>query len=136
MKPTYIGYGEIPDIPCPEEKPEDAEFVFYQEWSWSPAHSRSDSYSLSKNDAGTYWILWDGWYDEGEGEVREEPRVYVPISTDDEQTVAKEMMRAMWLSERAIWESSLRNPPMGYTPGLLGESDFAELRKEIWPEAD
>jgi len=52
------------DPSLPKRLPRGAYFLGQVEWSWSPMHSRINSFHVSQSACRRHWVLWVGYYDD------------------------------------------------------------------------
>jgi hypothetical protein len=104
---TYSGV-DIDQLSADGERPpRSAKRVATVIWSWSPAHSRYESYLICADRKRTRWTLWAVVYDEGR-------RIYArfafatPFRGYTAKFAAERLLAAAWKDEMKIWDTDLR----------------------------
>lgn len=120
----------------PEDIPKRPDRVLYLgalEWSWSPAHSRFDSYYLSYTDS--LWVMYLHEFSDGYGGTWE----WFPYSVSkrvsvDDRAVGYWMVYDLLRADSTIHE--LDRYHFVSAEGLLKVGDFAEIGDLIWKDSE
>ena len=63
----YLGYQYSKPIDdFPDKMPNSATYIIGVEWTWSPWHSRIDSYYISRNRSNSHWFFWHSYVDDND----------------------------------------------------------------------
>ena len=63
----YLGWdGYYPIDDFPKRMPRTATYILGVEWSWSPMHSRVESYYISTNRSRSHWFFWHSYIDDND----------------------------------------------------------------------
>ncbi len=132
METKYAGSEWPTDIQIPSEMPEDAEHIATVEWSWSPGHSRQDSYHLSMNDDKSNWVLWVGYYDYDDTNTwQHSPYAYGPKTDVSVKEAVRELLQQGWSGE-AEQDKDLDQFHQVCSEGILCSADLGEIAKNVW----
>ena len=126
---TYSGV-DIDQLSADGERPpRSAKRVATVIWSWSPAHSRYESYLICTDRKRTRWTLWAVVYDEGR-------RIYArfafatPFRGYTAKFAAERLLAAAWKDEMKIWDTDLRGARV-VEEGLLTQTDIERIELEL-----
>jgi len=96
-------------------------------WSWSPAHSRSDDYSL--HSGKTHWLLYVSFQNEFTNRIDHHVVATVSKKALDGNAAARLMLREFWNYEEFQNEIGRFED---VTPAWLGEKVIEEIADEVW----
>lgn len=124
------------DSTWPSGVPEEPERVLYLgalEWSWSPAHSRFDSYYLSyTND---YWLIYLHEYSDGMDSYWEwYPYTASPRVDGDVRDIGFWMVHDLLLADARVHEVDRYH--IVSAQGLLTVGDFTEIGNLVWNDGE
>ena len=135
---TYTGMNRTVAIDAPKVRPRSALQVGIVGWSWSPMHSRMDTYHLSSNRSRTHWILWQSVFDElACADGPSEPYAYCLRRNVPKPEAARALLLAGWQGESADWVAMSDEPMEPFHQvlegGLLTKRQWLAMRSVAWP---
>lgn len=129
MKDTVVGYpGDFADAPVPKRPRLSANFICTVEWSWSPAHSRQDRYSLHVGPS--HWLLYLSYWDDIDAKVHHDVIGLLPKGSVDVSIVAAALVWAFWKYDSDV--ADLDRFHLVDEVGLLNREDVAWLADQVW----
>ncbi len=102
-KDVSVGYaGTFDGQGFPSKPSVDAIDLCQVRWSWSPAHSRSDQYSLDIDNNN--WLLWLTHFDDNEEQFKSDIVGFMAESKLKRELVAKLLLTEFWWYDESIGE--------------------------------
>jgi hypothetical protein len=123
-----VGYpGSISGSDVPKRLSANARNLCGAEWSWSPAHSRADRYSLHSGRRD--WLLWLSYYDDYFGRIERNIIGRMPKIGVDADAAARALLTAFWRFDHHKCEV---DRPHYCDPGTLSSEALREIMDKVW----
>ena len=119
--------GSISDSGIPKRLSANASALCGAEWSWSPAHSRADQYSL--HSGKRHWFLWLSYYDDCSGRIERNAIGRMPKTGVDADAAAKALLAAFWQFDYHECEV---DRPHYCDPGTLSSEALEKIMDSVW----
>jgi hypothetical protein len=119
--------GSIGASGMPKRLSANASTLCGAEWSWSPAHSRADQYSLHSGKRD--WFLWVSYYDDCSGRIERHVIGRMPKADVDADAAAKALLTAFW---RFDCHECKVDRPHYCDPGILSSDALREIMDTVW----
>jgi hypothetical protein len=124
------------DLDEGKRPPRSAKLVASVSWSWSPAHSRSNTYWLCTDRKRSAWYLWEEGLDLDEYKkqftIIAHGTPYRGILAKD---AAERLLLAIWKEEWDVLQSPGRGTYVTRS-GLLDSAEIARLEELAFPDDD
>jgi hypothetical protein len=132
FKGTCNFFKPIAERDRPKGSPRKLEYLGSVEWTWSPMHSRVDSYYL--NPRGRYWLLWIRSREDEDWSRKWIWMLYAygPRKGVDAKTAATYLLLDAWNAEKKINE--LDHWFLIDEEAFLSVAEIAEISRKVWPE--
>ena len=123
-----VGYpGSVSGSDVPKRLSANASILCGAEWSWSPAHSRADTYSLHSGRRD--WFLWLSYYDDYFGRIERNIIGRMPKIGVDADAAARALLTAFWRFDHHECEV---DRPHYCDPGTLSSEALREIMDRVW----
>ena len=123
-----VGYpGTVSGANLPKRISQNASVLCSAEWSWSPAHCRSDQYLLHSGRHD--WFLWLSYYDDYFGRIEKNVIGRMPKNGVAADAAAKALLSAFWTFDCNECEV---DRPHDCEPAALPEDVLQELMDQVW----
>lgn len=123
-----VGYpGSVSGSDVPKRLSANASTLCHAEWSWSPAHSRADTYSLHSGRRD--WFLWLSYYDDYFGRIERNIIGRMPKVGIDADAAARALLTAFWRFDHHECEV---DRPHNCDPGTLSLEALREIMDTVW----
>lgn len=123
-----VGYaGSINGSGVPKRMSPNALPVCGTEWSWSPAHSRVDHYSL--HSGKTDWFLWLSFYDDCSGKIERDIVARMPKNDVNAEDAAKALLTEFWKFD---YNECDIDRPHCCDPGALSSDVLEKIMDTVW----
>ena len=135
---TVESYGGLDRLPADPDRrpPRSAKLVARLSWSWSPAHSRSDTLWLCTDRRRYGWHLWEEASDWETGKpIYFEVAYGEPWRGVDAKRAAEELLAAAWRGEWEAWQSPGRGAFV-VRAGLLDADDIERIEERVFADED
>lgn len=123
-----VGYpGSVSGSDVPNRLSANASILCGAEWSWSPAHSRADTYLLHSGRRD--WFLWLSYYDDYFGRIERNIIGRMPKIGVDADAAARALLTAFWRFDHHECEV---DRPHYCDPGTLSSEALREIMDKVW----
>ena len=123
-----VGYpGSVIGSDIPKRLSMDASLLCGAEWSWSPAHSRADRYSLHSGRKD--WFLWLSYYDDNFGKTERNVIGRMPKKGVDAETAAKALLTTFW---RFDYHECEVDRPHYCDTGTISSEMLQSIMDSVW----
>lgn len=123
-----VGYaGSINGSGVPKRMSPNALPVCGTEWSWSPAHSRVDHYSL--HSGKTDWFLWLSFYDDCSGKIERDIVARMPKNDVNAEDAAKALLTEFWKFD---YNECDVDRPHYCDAGSLSAETLQDIMESVW----
>ena len=123
-----VGYpGSVSGSGAPKRLSANSSTLCGAEWSWSPAHSRADTYSLHSGRRD--WFLWLSYYDDYFGRIERNVIGRMPKIGVDADAAARALLTAFWRFDNDECDV---DRPHYCDAGALSSETLQEIMDAVW----
>lgn len=123
-----VGYpGSVSGSGAPKRLSANSSTLCGAEWSWSPAHSRADTYSLHSGRRD--WFLWLSYYDDYFGRIERNVIGRMPKIGVDADAAARALLTEFWRFDSNECDV---DRPHYCDAGALSSETLQEIMDAVW----